>query len=102
MGLLSNNLYSKESAYSCFKVLTKLTKVRIAIYLKYTNLVILKLYTYLSNTKCCGLHYEKKITKNIRPTVASRYNALDCVAHYQARTLHSTRYVMIISWLVST
>ena len=33
----------------------------------------------------------------IKCTVASRYYALDCVAHYQARTLHSTRYVMIIS-----
>jgi hypothetical protein len=29
--------------------------------------------------------------------VASQYYALDCVAHYQARTLHSTRSVMIIS-----
>ena len=45
-----------------------------------------------------GVLLVKKLEiEETKTTVASRYYALDCVAHYRARTLHSTRSVMIIS-----
>ena len=54
---------------------------------------------------CCQLHQLQLLTSSILynhhgsggSCVASRYYTLDCVAHYQAHTLQSTRSVMIIS-----